>query len=147
MVARGRAVTAPDRPQDPIPPEYQDPPATPAHEAPAFQTYQPYPQGHMPYPAHQYYPPQGMPPPNHLGWAIAGLLLFFPTGIAAIIKSTQVDRYWLMGQHQMAEEASRSARILGLISVVIAVALFILWITMFLVMFRTFTDQIPAPPR
>jgi hypothetical protein len=139
-------VTVPDRPQDPIPPEYRDPPATPAHEAQAFHAYQPYPQGNMPYPAPQY-PPQGMPPPNHLGWAIAGLLLFFPTGIAAIIKSTQVDRYWLMGQHQMAEEASRSARTLGLISVVIAGALFVLWITVFLVMFQTFTEQIPVPPR
>jgi hypothetical protein len=145
-------VTASDRPQDPIPPEYQDQPAAPEAEAPAFQAYQPspygqgqpYPQG---YPPNPYYPPQGMPPPNHLGWAIAGLVLFFPTGIAAIIKSTQVDRFWMMGQHRMAQEASSSARLLGMISVVVAVALIVLWMTMFFVMVDNFTEHFPAPSR
>jgi Interferon-induced transmembrane protein len=145
--ARGSAMTGADRPQDPIPPEYQTQAADTS--GPAFQTYQPYPAGYPAYQGYQnhYYPPQGMPPPNHLGWAIAAILLFWPVGIAAIIKSTQVDRYWMMGQHGLAEQASRTTRTLGIVSLVVAGSLVVLWFLLFFVFFAGFIDQIPAPPR
>jgi hypothetical protein len=143
-------MTGQDRPQDPVPPEYQDQAA--ATPGPDFQSYQSYPQGYAAYPPpyQQYYQPQGPPPPSHLGWAIAAILLFWPVGIAAIIKSTQVDRYWMTGQYGLAEQASRSARTLGIVSLAVAGALFLLWFVVFFLMFNSFVDQlpqIPAPPR
>ena len=45
----------------------------------------------------------------------------------------------------MAEEASRSARTLGIVSVVVAGSLFLLWLVLFFVMFDNFTDYMPPP--
>jgi hypothetical protein len=156
-------MTGQDRPQDPIPPQYQDQDAAQDSEGPAFQSYQQYPQGYVPYtpggsqsyqppayypqPQYQYYPPQGMPPPSNLGWAIAAILLFWPVGIAAIVKSTQVDRYWMTGQFAMAEQSSKAAKTLGIVAASVAGALFLIWLVMFFVLFGTVVDQIPAPPR
>jgi hypothetical protein len=152
MADEGETMTGQDRPQDPVPPEYQDQSTAQNTPGPAFQTYQPYPQGYVPYqpgmpPPYPYYQPQGPPPPNHIGWAIAAILVFWPVGIAAIIKSTQVDRYWMTGQHAMAEQASRSAKTLGIVSLIVAGALLLLWFVIFFLMLNTFVDQIPPPPR
>jgi hypothetical protein len=61
--------------------------------------------------------------PNHLGWAIAVLLLcFFPTGIAALVYSTQVDSKLAYGDIAGAWESSRKAKMWCWISFGISVA-------------------------
>jgi hypothetical protein len=139
------------RPQDPIPPSYQ---SAPSAERP-YQAYQPYPAGYpgpQPYPVHPPgyypgYPPQGIAPPNHLAWAIISIFLFWPVGIAAIIKSTQVEKFWMMGRPAMAEAASRSTKTLCVVCTVLAGAFFMLWLLLSLVIFSQAGDMIPPPPR
>ncbi|MBP2319681.1 hypothetical protein JOF56_000066 [Kibdelosporangium banguiense] len=136
-------MTEQQRPQDPVPP---DP------GAPPYQAYQPYPAGYPSYPppypgyaGYPGYPPPGLAPPSHLGWAIAALVVFWPIGIPAIIKSTQVDRYWMTGQPVLAEQASRTAKTLGVVAVAVAGALVVIWLVMFFVFFTTFADYVPPP--
>jgi t-SNARE complex subunit (syntaxin) len=58
-----------------------------------------------------------------LGWAIAVLLLcFFPTGIAAVVYSTQVDSKLAYGDIAGAWESSRKAKMWCWISFGISVA-------------------------
>jgi hypothetical protein len=92
-----------------------------------------------PYQAPQYQQPspQGQPPhiPNHLGWAIAALLLtFWPTGIVAVVYATQVDSKLTRGDVAGAWESSRNAKTWCWVSLGVAVALFVL-VFLFLLFF------------
>jgi uncharacterized membrane protein YvbJ len=66
--------------------------------------------------------------PSHLGWAIAGLILFWPVGIAAIVNATRVDNWLLRGDVARAEEASRKAKKFGKICVWVSVVLFVVYL-------------------
>ncbi len=54
---------------------------------------------------------QAPPPPTRLGWAIlCTICCFTPFGIVAIIKSTQVNPKWALGDWDGARAASRSVK-------------------------------------
>ncbi|MBW8732109.1 MAG: CD225/dispanin family protein [Terrabacter sp.] len=54
---------------------------------------------------------QAPPPPTRLGWAIVcTLFCFLPFGIVAIVKSTQVNSKWALGDWEGARAASRSVK-------------------------------------
>jgi hypothetical protein len=65
--------------------------------------------------------------PSHLGWAIAGLILCWPFGIAAIVNATRVDSWILRGEIARAEEASRKAKKFGRIAVWVFVAFLVIY--------------------
>nr|WP_052478910.1 CD225/dispanin family protein [Kibdelosporangium sp. MJ126-NF4]CEL21188.1 hypothetical protein [Kibdelosporangium sp. MJ126-NF4]CTQ96246.1 hypothetical protein [Kibdelosporangium sp. MJ126-NF4] len=150
-----------ERPQDPAPgsqPEYGQPgPGQPGPAQPGFQQYPVYPQAAYPppvYPQPVYSPypgypppygygypgylPQEPPPPNHLGWAIGAIFLFWPVAIAALIKSGQVERFWAMGQPELARQASESTRTLCLVATLIGAFTFVLGFVMFFVVLNSF---------
>lgn len=60
-------------------------------------------------------------PSTQLGWAIAAVITFWPLAIPAFIYSFRVDPAWRAGDQYGAQSASRSARICGVIAVVIGV--------------------------
>jgi hypothetical protein len=65
--------------------------------------------------------------PDHIGWAVAGLILFWPTGIAAIVNSTRVGSMALRGDIAGAREASRKAKKFGKISMWVCIAIFVIY--------------------
>jgi CubicO group peptidase (beta-lactamase class C family) len=89
----------------PNPPVYQAPPAP----QPAFQ---------------------GQRPniPSHLGLAIVGLVLFWPTGIPAIVYATRVDSRLVWGDIAGAWEASQKAKVWGWVSISLTLAWVFFWI-------------------
>lgn len=79
----------------------------------------------------QYRPPmRGAIPdiPNHLGWAIVSLILFWPTGIPAIVYSTRVDNRIMLGDMAGAYESSRKARVFSIISTVVPAVIFVIYL-------------------
>jgi hypothetical protein len=132
------AMTEPhERPQDPVPGQYQ-----------------PYPQAYPPpgYAPYGYYlpppPPPGMVrPSNYLGWAIGTIFLFWPIAIAALIKSSQVDRLWAEGQYGMSQEASNTTRTLCIVATCLGAALILAVFILWFVMFSTFMRYAPPLPR
>ena len=55
--------------------------------------------------------PDNQKPDNLLVWAILSTILCcLPTGIVAIIKSTQVDKYWAMGNYDAAYKAAKDTK-------------------------------------
>ena len=88
---------------------------------------------------YQYPPPSGYPayrlpvekPPDHMGWAIAALLLFWPLCIPAFINASRVDKAWYAGDRLGALRASESARTYGLVGVVTGVVLWLLAVLFF----------------
>lgn len=68
------------------------------------------------------------PPPNHLGLALLAVVLFFPLGIAATLKSARVGRLWGAGQHTEALEAASGAKaqaVWGIVLGVLVIAAYI----------------------
>lgn len=120
-----------DRPQDPIPAQY--PP--PAYYPPPGYYYPPPP------------PPGMLRPPNYLGWAIGSIFLFWPLAIAAIIKSSQVDRLWAEGRYDLSREASNTTKTLCLIATIVAAVLFVFFIVMWVVLWNTIPRYVPTAPR
>jgi len=54
---------------------------------------------------------QAPPPPTRLGWAIVcTIFCFTPFGIVAVIRSTQVNPRWALGDWEGARAASRSVK-------------------------------------
>ena len=58
-------------------------------------------------------------PNNNLAFAIISLILFFPLGIPAFIKSRQVDPLWNNGHHEEAKRTAQTVHTLGLIGIII----------------------------
>ncbi|ONI76914.1 hypothetical protein ALI144C_32830 [Actinosynnema sp. ALI-1.44] len=145
-----------ERPQDPVPSEYLD-----AQQQTYQQPFAPYPQqpGYPPPPGYQpmgypqpgYPPPYGYPaylpqqppPPNYLGWAIGAIFLFWPVAIAALIKSGQVERYWAMGQPDLARQASDSTKTLCVVATVIGGVMLVFGFLMFFFMLNAFSRYGP----
>ncbi|HEX6682063.1 MAG TPA: CD225/dispanin family protein [Candidatus Limnocylindrales bacterium] len=61
------------------------------------------------------------PIPNNIGWGIAGLILFLPVGIFALIKAVKVGSLQAAGDTAGAQAASDSAKKLGKIAVIVGV--------------------------
>lgn len=71
------------------------------------------------------------PPDNYLVWAVLSTVLCcMPLGIVSIIKSSDVNKKWAMGDYEGAQKASRDAKkyaIYGAVSgVVVLIIYFIL---------------------
>jgi hypothetical protein len=101
----GTSFSAPAQAAAPNPPVYQGAP------------YQPAGQGNVP------------SIPSHLGWAIVSLLLFWPTGIPAVVYASRVDNLATMGNIAAAQEASGKAKTFATISTV----LFVIWVVIVIV--------------
>lgn len=70
---------------------------------------------------------------NYRGWAIFTLVLSFGTGILALIRSREVDKYKAQGNVVLAKEASDSARVLCLFATL--QGLFLLGVIIFVIVF------------
>lgn len=68
---------------------------------------------------------------NHLGWAIAALVLaFWPTGIVAVVFASQVDNKLIMGDYEGAIRSSKRAKLWSWISLgagIVSWILYFLW--------------------
>lgn len=87
-------------------------------------------------------PPREPGPPNYLAWSIISIFLFWPVAIAAIIKSTSVDRLWAEGHFELARQASRTTKTLCIVSTILFVVLIGL-VVMFLIMAAAAVSQLP----
>ena len=82
-----------------------------------------------PAPAPMYYagPPPAMPRPPEpaapVGWVIAGMILFWPTGIPALLASHRAARAYGAADVEVAQRESANARRWGIISVCVGAAL------------------------
>ncbi len=120
--------TPPDQPPpDPSSPGY----LTKGGEAPPQQGH-PQP-GYPPYGYQGYGQAGSEPPPGHLGWAITALVLFWPLAIAAFINYARVERDFYRGDIAGAQRASRQVRKLGIIALILAPCLLILYVAVVLI--------------
>jgi hypothetical protein len=104
---------------------------------------QPYGQPHAQYAP----PPQGhaTPPPNYLVWSIVSIFLFWPVAIAAIIKSTSVDRLWAEGRADLSYQASKTAKTLNIVALIVGVVVIILAIVL-IIAAAAAVSQLPDVP-
>jgi hypothetical protein len=104
------------------PPEPAQPGAyEPYAGGPPGQPYRPY-AGGPGYPGAPYgMPPGGRKPSAYWPLSIVGLLCSFLFGAIAIYFSVQVGRRWDRGDVEGARRASRSARTLGIVAIVVGV--------------------------
>lgn len=78
--------------------------------------------------------PAGLPPDNYLVWAIlCTVLCCLPLGIVSIIKSTEVNSKWQMGDYEGAKRSSEAAKKWAIWGAIIAVILVVLYILFFVV--------------
>ena len=68
------------------------------------------------------------PIPNYLGLAIAALILFFPLGIPALIKSIRVNTLQNQGKIDEAIATSKSAHKFGKLGIIIGAIVIALYI-------------------
>jgi hypothetical protein len=73
------------------------------------------------------------PIPNNLGWGIAGLILFWPVGLFALIKAIKVGSLSAAGDTAGAQASSDSAKKLGKIAVIVGAVLIVLYCLIFVV--------------
>jgi Interferon-induced transmembrane protein len=66
-------------------------------------------------------PPGGQKPPAHWPLSIVGVLFSFLFGVIAIYFSVQVGRRWNRGDVEGAQRASRRARTIGIIAIIVGV--------------------------
>ncbi|MEC3916337.1 CD225/dispanin family protein [Nocardia sp. CDC160] len=78
-------------------------------------------------------PPTPVRPPNNIGWAVASLLLFWPLSFSAFTHALNVFPLWSEGDVEGARYASHRARYLGILSLWIGGALFVLFAVLYIV--------------
>ena len=66
-------------------------------------------------------------PPNNIGWAVASLLFFWPLSFSAFTHALNVFPLWTEGDADGARHASYRARYLGILSLWIGGALFVVF--------------------
>ncbi|WP_162907513.1 CD225/dispanin family protein [Allorhizocola rhizosphaerae] len=71
---------------------------------------------------------------NNLGWGIAGLILFWPVGLFALIKAIQVGSKQAAGDIAGAQASADSAKKLGKIAVIVGAVLIVLYCLIFVVL-------------
>ena len=102
------------------PPPSTAPGATPyAHQAPA------------PYPV----PPRATFTGAPVGWTIAAMLTFWPTGIPALLASHRAARAFGAADHETAQRESANARRWGIVSVCVAAGLLVINVLLLLAWF------------
>lgn len=75
-----------------------------------------------------------MAPNNHLTWAIISTILCcWPFGVAAIVNSTKVDKYWTAGYKEEAYKAAADAKKWADISLYVAIACWVIYILLVVV--------------
>ncbi|MDI2031724.1 CD225/dispanin family protein [Saccharopolyspora sp. TS4A08] len=114
-------------------PQGQQPPSV---EQPPNVEYPP--PGQFPQPQFNFTPQPPMPIRNHLGWAIAGMLLFWPLGIPALVKCVEVAPLWYQGNYRGAEDSSRAAKNWGKAGVITGAVLYGLLFLLMIVYFIAF---------
>lgn len=80
-----------------------------------------------------YQPGVGNTPPDNWMWAtiLTTLLCCLPLGAVGIYYSSQVESRWYRGDYQGAQDASNKAKNLSLASVIVSVALIVLYFVFF----------------
>ena len=76
-------------------------------------------------PSHSSASPEGTPPPNNLGWAIAGAFFVLPLALAAFFASSKVEVLWRLGDFAGAEKASADAKKFGSLALWIGLGLLV----------------------
>lgn len=85
--------------------------------------------------SNQNFPPQGPPPDNYLVWAILSTVLCcLPLGIVSIIKSTQVNSKWQMGDIAGAQQAAQDAKKFAMWGAIISVIVWVLYVIFIIVL-------------
>lgn len=115
-------------PQYPQNPQYQQPQyGQPQYQQPQYgqQQYGQQQYGQPQYPQYQQYPQTPMQRPDtYLVWSIlATLFCCLPMGVAAIVKSVQVDKLYNQGDYAGAQKASDDAKNYAIISAVLGFVL------------------------
>ncbi len=73
--------------------------------------------------------PNSAPPENYLVWAIlTTCLCCLPLGIVSIVKSTEVNNKWYVGDHAGAYKASQDAKKYAIISAIVGPVLVFIYI-------------------
>lgn len=69
------------------------------------------------------------PPNNYLVWAIlTTLFCCLPLGIVSIVKSSQVNSLWALGQHEAANKAAEDAKKFALWAAIAGVVIVVLYV-------------------
>lgn len=85
--------------------------------------------------SNQNFSPQGAPPDNYLVWAILSTVFCcLPLGIVSIVKSTQVNSKWQMGDIAGAQQAAQDAKKFAIWSAIIGIVFAVLYILFVVVM-------------
>jgi hypothetical protein len=79
-------------------------------------------------PAQPYAPPRSTFQSAPVGWVIAGMLVFWPTGIPALLASHRAARAFGAADAETAQRESANARRWAIVSVVVGVCLVAFWI-------------------
>ena len=79
-------------------------------------------------PAQQYAPARPTFTSAPVGWVIAAMLVFWPTGIPALLASHRAARAFGAGDVEAAQRESGNARRWGIISVIVGACLVVFWI-------------------
>lgn len=80
-------------------------------------------------------PPQGPPPDNNLVWAILSTILCcLPLGIVAIIKSSQVNNKWQMGDLDGARKDAADAKKFAMWGAIAGGVVIVLYVLFFFVL-------------
>ena len=89
--------------------------------------------------------PQASPaykPSNNMVWAVlTTIFCCLPFGIPAIVFAARVDSLWFSGRHQEAYNAARVSRNWALISAIVAIVGWILYIAFFAALFEA-TEEV-----
>jgi len=105
-------------------PNWGQPPVATGTVQQATVVVQPFPASHVP----------ALPPPSHMGLAlIATLFCFFPIGIIALVKSSEVGKFHRCGAYESSKQASQKARYWAMLSIKIGVVCHIIYTVLIIV--------------
>ena len=88
--------------------------------------------------------PVGGPPPNNLGWAIAGAFFLPPLAFAALFSSSKVEILWRLGDFAGAEKASADAKKWGSLALWIGLGLLVLGCIAYAGIFAAALSSMPS---
>ena len=82
-------------------------------------------------------------PSNNMVWAVlTTIFCCLPFGIPAIVFAARVDSLWFSGRHQEAYNAARVSRNWALISAIVAIVGWILYIAFFAALFEAAEEAV-----
>lgn len=87
--------------------------------------------------------PHAYKPSNNMVWAVlTTIFCCLPFGIPAIVFAARVDSLWFSGRHQEAYNAARTSRNWALISAIVAIVGWILYIAFFAALFEAAEETV-----